>query len=79
MNPNQPIIPSLSYFTLFIPPIILPILPYFLLNHKQTKPHAIPSLISHILPFLPSLFLFIPLLPPPVAIDGDSLLPVFVI
>nr|WGD62420.1 hypothetical protein P5648_18605 [Bacillus subtilis]WGD75596.1 hypothetical protein P5631_19250 [Bacillus subtilis]WGD87879.1 hypothetical protein P5656_18990 [Bacillus subtilis] len=79
MNRNQAIIASLCYFSVFIAPIIVPIVAYFVVNEKETKRHAIRSLISHIVPFVGWLFLFIALLGGAVAIDGDSLLPVFVI
>lgn len=62
MNRNQAIIASLCYFSVFIAPIIVPIVAYFVVNEKETKRHAIRSLISHIVPFVGWLFLFIALL-----------------
>ncbi|WP_432339210.1 hypothetical protein [Bacillus tequilensis] len=79
MNRNQSIIASLCYFSVFIAPIIVPIVVYFVVDEKETKRHAIRSLISHIIPFVGWLFLFIAFLGGAIAIDADSLLPVFVI
>ncbi len=73
MNRNQAIIASLCYFSVFIAPIIVPIVAYFVVNEKETKRHAIRSLISHIVPFVGWLVLFIAFLGGAVAIDGDSL------
>ncbi|CAN2248274.1 hypothetical protein [Bacillus vallismortis] len=78
MNRNQAIIASLCYFSVFIAPIIVPIVAYFVVDEKETKRHAIRSLISHIVPFAGWLVLFIAFLGGAIAIDGDSLLPVFV-
>ncbi|MBY4602530.1 MULTISPECIES: hypothetical protein [Bacillus] len=79
MNRNQAIIASLCYFSVFIAPIIVPIVAYFVVDDKETKRHAIRSLVSHIVPFAGWLVLFISFLGGAIVIDGDSLLPVFVI
>ncbi|KAF1680637.1 hypothetical protein [Bacillus sp. SKDU12] len=78
MNRNQSIIASLCYFSVFIAPIIVPIVAYFVVDEKETKRHAIRSLISHIVPVAGWLVLFIAFLGVAIAIDSDSVLPVFV-
>lgn len=59
MNRNQAIIASLCYFSVFIAPVIVPIVAYFVVDEKETKRHAIRSLLSHIVPFAGWLVLFI--------------------
>ncbi|MEC1750713.1 hypothetical protein [Bacillus mojavensis] len=78
MNRNHAIIASLCYFSVFIAPVIVPIVAYFVVDEKETKRHAVRSLISHIVPFVGWLILFIAFLGGAIAIDGESVLPVFV-
>jgi len=78
LNRNQAIIASLCYFSVFIAPVIVPIVAYFVVDEKETKHHAIRSLLSHIVPFAGWLVLFIAFLGGAIAIDGDSVMPVFV-
>lgn len=77
MNRNQAIIASLCYFSVFIAPVIVPIVAYFVVDEKETKRHAIRSLLSHIVPFAGWLVCY-RFFGGAIAIDGESVLPVFV-
>lgn len=52
MDKQNKVIASLSYFSVFFAPFLLPIAIYFIVDHTDVKSHAKKALVSHIIPFL---------------------------
>ncbi|MEK4487171.1 DUF4870 domain-containing protein [Psychrobacillus sp. FSL H8-0484] len=58
MNNNK-LLSALSYFSVLFAPFILPIIVYFITQEKEVKYHAKKSLISHVVPVILLIILFI--------------------
>ncbi|TQR19343.1 DUF4870 domain-containing protein [Psychrobacillus vulpis] len=56
---NNKILSALSYFSILFAPFILPIIVYFVSQDTEVKHHAKRSLISHLIPFIFMIILFI--------------------
>lgn len=56
---NNKVLSAISYFSVLFAPFILPIIIYFVSQDKEVKYHAKKSLISHIIPVILLLILFI--------------------
>ncbi|WP_226528838.1 DUF4870 domain-containing protein [Metabacillus niabensis] len=59
MDNTNKFLASLNYFSVFIAPLLLPIIIYFVVDHLEVKQHAKKALVSHIIPFLSIIGLFI--------------------
>ena len=59
MDNTNKFLASLNYFSVFIAPFLLPIVIYFVVDHQEVKQHAKKALVSHIIPFLSIIGLFI--------------------
>lgn len=56
---NSKMLSALSYFSVLFAPFIVPIIVFFVSQDKEVKHHAKKSLISHIIPVILMIFLFI--------------------
>lgn len=56
---NNKLLSALSYFSVLFAPLILPIIVFFISHDKEVKHHAKKSLISHIVPLVLMIILFI--------------------
>lgn len=56
---NPKILSALSYFSILFAPFLLPIILYFISQNSEVKYHAKKSLISHIIPVILLIILFI--------------------
>ncbi|MED4803428.1 hypothetical protein [Bacillus atrophaeus] len=79
MNRNQALIASLCYFSVFIAPLIVPIVAYFVVDEKETKRHAVRSLVSHIIPFFGWIFLIAAFIGGAIVANEESMMPVFLL
>ncbi|MFN2744417.1 MULTISPECIES: hypothetical protein [Bacillus] len=52
MTRSNALISAICYFSVFFAPLILPIAAYFITDDRETKKHALRSLVSHIIPFI---------------------------
>ncbi|WP_332646175.1 DUF4870 domain-containing protein [Lysinibacillus sp. 54212] len=50
---------ALNYFSIFFAPFIVPIVVYFVSHDSEVKRHSIRALLSHIIPIILAIFLFI--------------------
>ncbi|MCC9022334.1 hypothetical protein [Bacillus nakamurai] len=78
MNRNQALISSICYFSVFIAPLIVPIVAYFVVDEKETKRHAIRAFVSHIIPFAGGLIVIAGVVGGAITAQEESLLPIFV-
>lgn len=78
LNRNQAIIASICYFSVFLAPLILPIVAYFVVDEKETKRHAMRALISHIIPFAGLLIVIAGVVGGVITAQGESMVPFFV-
>ncbi|PLT29010.1 DUF4870 domain-containing protein [Peribacillus deserti] len=58
MDTNK-ILASLSYFSIFFAPFLLPIILYFVSDDYFVKEHSKKALVSHLIPFLGILFIIL--------------------
>lgn len=56
---NNKLLSALSYFSVLFAPFILPIIVYFVSHNADVKHHAKRSLISHLIPFVFMILLFV--------------------
>lgn len=56
---NPKILSALSYFSVLFAPFLLPIIVYFISQDSEVKYHAKKSLISHIIPVILLIILFV--------------------
>lgn len=52
MDQTNKLLASLNYFSVFFAPFLLPIVMYFVVDHREVKEHAKKALLSHIIPFI---------------------------
>ena len=50
---------ALNYFSIFFAPFIVPIIVYFVSQDSEVKRHSMRALVSHIIPIVLAIFLFI--------------------
>ncbi|WP_020061730.1 DUF4870 domain-containing protein [Bacillus sp. 123MFChir2] len=51
MDSTEKVLASCCYFSIFVAPLLFPIIVYFVVPHEEVKSHAKKALISHLLPF----------------------------
>ncbi len=61
MDNTNKFLASLNYFSVLFAPFLLPIVIYFVVDHQEVKQHAKKAIVSHIIPFLSIVGLFITL------------------
>lgn len=56
---NSKVLSALNYFSIFFAPFIVPIIVYFVSHDSEVKRHSMRALVSHIIPIVLAIFLFI--------------------
>ncbi len=51
VDSTEKVLASCCYFSIFVAPLLFPIIVYFVVPHEEVKSHAKKAFISHLLPF----------------------------
>ncbi|SFJ12817.1 MULTISPECIES: hypothetical protein [unclassified Bacillus (in: firmicutes)] len=59
MDSTEKVLASCCYFSIFVAPLLFPIIVYFVVPHEEVKCHAKKAFISHLLPFFCLFLIFL--------------------
>ncbi|MCM3735456.1 hypothetical protein M3215_06395 [Bacillus cytotoxicus] len=59
VDSTEKVLASCCYFSIFVSPLLFPIIVYFVVPHEEVKFHAKKAFISHLLPFFCLFFVFL--------------------